>query len=81
MTNPIFAKVTIIHKNGLRTDYKCVTGFEVWNPMPRMHPEYEPSLLIKGESVDTFGMPRINIDKLPIKDLEITIIDWYIPKI
>lgn len=79
MINPIFAKVTVLHKNGFRTDYTHVTEFKVYNPLPRIHPEYEPYILIKGESLDSFDMPQSILDKLPVKDLQMTIIDWHIP--
>lgn len=79
--NGIFArKVTVLHKNGFRTDYTHVTELKVYNPLPRVeNRDIEPSLLIKGETDDTFGMRHNVIDRLPIKDLQMTIIDWYIP--
>lgn len=75
----IFArKLTIIQKNGLRFDYTHVTELKVYNPLPRMS-ETEPHLYITGETDDVAGGRCITIDKYPIKDLQMTIIDWYIP--
>lgn len=78
--NEIFArKITVLHKNGFRTDYTHVTEFKIHNPIPRMNSDIEPSLLIKGETDDVAGDRCNVVDKLPIKDLQMTIIDWYIP--
>lgn len=77
--NSIFARhVTVLHKNGFRTDYTHVIELRVHNPTPR-NSEIEPLLLIKGEMDDIAGGRCNVIDKLPIKDLAMTIIDWYIP--
>lgn len=77
--NPIFArKVTVLHKNGFRTDYTHVTEFRIHNPLPRME-DHEPNLVIKGEVDDVTGGRCNTVDRLPIKDLHMTIIDWYIP--
>lgn len=75
----IFArKLTIIQKNGLRFDYTHVTELRVYNPTPRRS-ETEPYLLIKGETDDVANGRCIAVDKYPIKDLQMTIVDWYIP--
>lgn len=82
MVNSIFAKrVTVLHKNGYRQEYTHVVEFKVGNPIPKMHEEIEPYLMISGEIEDPIGQMRCNtVDKIPIKDLHTTIIDWYIPK-
>ena len=79
MKSSIFARhVTVLHRNGYRTDYTHVTELKVHNPLPRKGRD-EPMLLIKGEIDDVAGGRCNTVDKLPIKDLHMTIIDWHIP--
>lgn len=75
--NSIFARlVTVLHKNGLKTEYTHVTKMQV---IPNDTQLGHTVLYIKGETDDVDGSRCITIDKLPIKDLHLTIIDWYIP--
>jgi len=71
--NPIFAKkVKLIQHNGFTVDYTHVTHFCV-APSVKL-------LYITGETLDSFGMPRISHDNYHIKDINLTIIEWYEPK-
>jgi len=76
--NQIFArKVTIVQKRGtLRLDYTHVTEFNVY-----IDSKLGPTLNIRGETDDGFYGRYIAIDKYPIKDIELTIIEWYIPPV
>lgn len=78
--NSTFArKVTVLHKSGYRQDYTHVVKFDVVNPLPRRN-EYEPVLIIQGEIGDV-DQTRCNVtDKLPVRNLHMTIIDWYVPE-
>lgn len=73
----IFAKkVIIICKNGYRKDYTHVTEFAVHTHEINKIPV--EVLLISGET-DVANGRIIAHEKYPIKELHITIIDWYIP--
>ena len=66
-------------KNGFRADYTHVVEFKVMNPMPRMNKEREPYFVIKGELIDVADGPVNVSDRILVKDVSMTIIDWYIP--
>lgn len=70
MNNIIAKRVTIIKKDGTRIDLTHVTmframGYELW---------------ISGETDDDDGMREVVHKQYRIKDLQLTQIDWYIPK-
>jgi hypothetical protein len=74
--NPIFArKVIMVHKNGHRDDYTHVTEFKVYKDAKLGH-----TINIKGEIDDVDGTRINTVDKFPVKDVSVTIIDWYIPQ-
>lgn len=74
--NPIFSrKIIIVHKNGYRTDYTHVTEFNVVFDLTLQM----TVLHIRGETLDSFDMCENVVDRLPIKDIHLTMIDWYIP--
>lgn len=74
MTNGIFAKkITILFKNGTRRDYTHITEFTVRTL------RHGPELYINGESDDEHGMRRVFAAAFAVKDIHMTIIDWYVP--
>jgi hypothetical protein len=76
MNQIIAKKLVLIQKNpGIRTDYTHILDIGFFREKGQ---EY---MVVRGESLDSFDMPRPVYDKYKIDDLELMLVEFYIPKV
>lgn len=70
MNQIIAKKIKVIQKNGLTIDYTHVTSIKTEGKY----------LYVEGETLDFLKMSRLTYDRNPIEDINMMLVEFYIPK-